>query len=76
MPRRTCVMCGAELPQRKMIRWSGSPGYVPAAGYHEAAMASWWSTGTRWGKRGQWACRDGEACQQRQMSRPATPPVV
>jgi hypothetical protein len=40
MSQRTCVMCGAELPQRKMIRWSGSPGGAPSSPYHEAAMSS------------------------------------
>ena len=76
MPQRTCVMCGAELPQRKMIRWSSNPGAAPASPYHEAAMTAWSPIGGRWGKRGQWACRDGQACQQRQMTRPAAPPVA
>ena len=85
LSQRTCAMCGAELPQRKMIRWSGNPGGAPSSPYHEAAMMSprneaamtaWWRTGGRWGKRGQWVCRDGQACQQRQMTRPAAPPVA
>src|SRR5262249_47375194 len=52
------------------------PGQRTGAPYHEAAMAAWSPIGGRWGKHHQWACRDGQACQQRQVTRAAAPPIA
>jgi hypothetical protein len=47
-------MCGWTGPQHKMIRWSGGQ--------------TDWPKLIRWGSpvHGKWACRDEEACQERQ----------
>jgi hypothetical protein len=66
---QTCSMCGWTGPQRKMTRWSVNPGGLTAGPYHDAANLAWSPSSGRWGKRGQWTCRDEAACQERQAQR-------